>query len=69
MQSAWKTESGHIARRWAEAGDYASYAAEWMDEAAAAEGSYLEPVPDFASHSPFGGPQWFEPQSTRRVPQ
>jgi len=24
------------------------------------QGSYLSPLPDFASHSPFGGPSWFE---------
>jgi hypothetical protein len=31
------------------------------------EGAYLEPVPDFASHSPFGGPDWFEPHITTRA--
>jgi hypothetical protein len=29
-------------------------------EAENVEGSYLEPMPNFAEHSPFGGPSWFE---------
>jgi hypothetical protein len=67
MNTSWKTESGRLACRWGEVGDYDSYT--WMEEPSAAQGSYLEPVPDFADHSPFGGPAWFEPQSTRRVPR
>jgi hypothetical protein len=26
------------------------------------QSSYLQPIPDFASHSPFGGPSWFQPE-------
>jgi hypothetical protein len=31
-----------------------------MQEASDVQGSYLPPVPDFASHSPFGGATWFQ---------
>jgi hypothetical protein len=31
-----------------------------MDEASDIQGSYLEPITDFASHSPFAGSRWFE---------
>jgi hypothetical protein len=31
-----------------------------MQEASDIQGSYLPPLPDFASHSPFGGAFWFE---------
>jgi hypothetical protein len=31
-----------------------------MQDASAIQGSYLPPVPNFASHSPFGGPTLFE---------
>jgi hypothetical protein len=27
----------------------------WMQETLSLRGGYLSPVPDFASHSPFGG--------------
>jgi len=36
------------------------YRPPWMQESSDAQGSYLPPVPDFASHSPFGGATWFE---------
>jgi len=65
MSASWKIESGHLVCKWAEAGDHDSYT--WMDETSDVQGSYLEPVPDFANHSPFGGPEWFEPQSARRI--
>jgi len=60
MRSMWYVETGRLACRWSDAGNRARYAAAWMREDAAIQGSYLEPVPDFASHSPFGGPDWFE---------
>jgi hypothetical protein len=31
-----------------------------MQEASEVQGSYLPPLPDFASHNPFGGASWFE---------
>lgn len=60
MKSMWFDDSGRLARRWSDAGKWEGYTAVWMPEYSAMQGSYLEPVPDFASHSPFGGPDWFE---------
>jgi len=38
-----------------------------MQENPHIQGSYLPPIPDFASHSPFGGPDWFEPKAAGKV--
>jgi hypothetical protein len=40
-----------------------------MQEAFDIQGSYLEPITDFASHSPFGGAHWFERYTPRQNPQ
>ena len=60
MKSHWQTESGHLTCRWSEVGQRDQYNPGWMKEASEMQGSYLSPVPDFASHSPFGGASWFE---------
>ena len=61
MNSSWKTKSGELVCKWSDVvGQLTDFPA-WMREAEKC-GSYLEPVPDFASHSPFGGPSWFDPQ-------
>jgi len=60
MTSSWQTETGHIVCRWSEAGKRVPYHPRWMQEAFDIQGSYLEPITDFASHSPFGGAHWFE---------
>jgi len=59
MSSSWQTESGHLVCRWSEVGEHVPYDSQWMREASDIHGSYLPPVPDFASHSPFGGATWF----------
>jgi len=69
MKSSWQTETGHLACRWSEVGQRAQYNPRWMREASDIRGSYLPPVPDFASHSPFGGAFWFEPHSAHRDPE
>lgn len=66
MGSSWQTEAGHLVCRWAEVGRRAQYNPQWMREASDIQGSYLPPVPDFASHSPFGGPSWFERYTSQR---
>jgi len=60
MQSSWKIEMGHLVWRWSKVEQPASYTPQWIEEATDIHGSYLPPVPDFASHSPFGGPSWFD---------
>ena len=47
----------HLTRRWSEVEQRVRYNPPWMQEAV--ESSYVPPVPDFASHSPFVGVFWF----------
>jgi hypothetical protein len=68
MKSAWSTETGHLVCRWAEAGQRVPYNPSWMQEASGMRGSYLPPIPDFASHSPFGGAFWFDRYKYHREP-
>jgi hypothetical protein len=65
MASPWQIEAGHLVQRWSDTGQRRPYNAPWMEEVSAAQSSYLSPVPDFAGHSPFGGPAWFD-RYTRR---
>jgi len=60
MRSSWQMETGHLACRWSEVGHHVQYSPPWMQEASDVQGSYLPPLPDFASHSPFGGATWFD---------
>jgi hypothetical protein len=60
MRSSCQMETGHLACRWSEVGSHVTYNPLWMQEASDVQGSYLPPVPDFASHSPFAGATWFE---------
>ena len=58
---AWRTEAGHLACYWSEVGQHVQYDPRWMQESADIRSGYLPPVPDFASHSPFGGAtSWFQ---------
>lgn len=63
MGSSWQSETGHLAFHWSDVGHRGEYNLQWMQDAAETKGGYLPPVPDFASHSPFGGAAWFEPES------
>jgi hypothetical protein len=53
-------EAGHLVCRWSEVGQRVEYFPPWMQETSDIQGGYLPPLPDFASHSPFGGASWFE---------
>jgi hypothetical protein len=68
MRSSWQMETGHLVCRWSEAGRRIEYKPHWMQETGDTQSGYLPPVPDFASHSPFGGPSgfWFLPRSANR---
>ena len=66
MSSSWQTETGRLVCRWTEAGQRIEYNPPWMREASDAPSGYLPRVPDFASHSPFGGPDWFLPHCACR---
>ena len=62
---AWQTETGHLACRWSEVRQQVQYNPGWMEETSDIQSGYLPPLPDFASHSPFGGAtSWFQLQTT-----
>jgi hypothetical protein len=63
---SWQTETGRLACRWFDVGQRAEYNPRWMQEAVNTPSGYLPPVPDFASHSPFGGATWFQPYTASR---
>jgi len=67
MKSSWQAESGLLACCWSEVGQRVQYNPPWMEETSEIQsGGYLPPLPDFASHSPFGGASWFEPHTAAR---
>jgi hypothetical protein len=57
---AWVSSENGIACHWLEVGQRTPYPSQWMEQGQT-DGSYLPPLPDFASHSPFGGATWFTP--------
>ena len=61
----WQTESGHLVCRWSEVGRRI-YSLGWMQETSQVPSGHLTPIQDFASHSPFGGPFWFQIDSPER---
>ena len=69
MRSSWQWETGHVACRWSELGQRVQYTPGWVPEDAHMQGAYLPPVPDFASHSPFGGVSWFQLHLADRDPE
>jgi hypothetical protein len=66
MKSSWQTEAGHLACRWTEVGQCVQRDPRWMQKTLDIRGGYLPPVPDFASHSLFGGASWFQPHTLER---
>jgi hypothetical protein len=62
MKSSWQSQTGNLACRWSDvAAQRVQYNPPWMQETSDAPSSYLPPLPDFASHSPFGGGEpWFQ---------
>jgi hypothetical protein len=69
MKSSWQSETGRLACHWFGLGSFLPYRPQWMQEAQEMSGPYLPPVPDFASHSPFAGADWFEPHRAAREQQ
>lgn len=65
MTSAWRTDTGFLACRWSEFGGHLQPKPLWMREIPEMQSGHLCPLPDFAAHSPFGGPSWFEPDLPR----
>lgn len=63
MRSAWQDESGKLACQWPGAWQRVQQAPQWLLEISEMPSGYLPSVTDFANHSPFGGPSWFDPRS------
>jgi hypothetical protein len=59
MTSSWQIKNGHLVRSWSGQVADRKYELPVMQSSSDIQGSYLPPMPDFASHSPFGGPPWF----------
>ena len=53
MKSSWEKKTGHLTCQWSELGQRSRYNEPWM-KTSHIQGGYLEPLPNFASHSPFG---------------
>jgi len=67
---SWQTETGQLACHWSEVGQHVEYNPRWMQDAASIPSGYLPPLPDFASHSPFGGTtSWFQFHTAERDSQ
>lgn len=58
MAIKWSIDGDKIVSHWADIGRAADFKPEWMNASDMA-GSHLAPLPDFASHSLFGGATWF----------
>jgi len=65
MSRTWQVQAGHLSCNWSEAGQPIAYSPRWMTEASDIPSGYLPPLPDFASHSPFCGAFWFQPDAAR----
>jgi len=61
MKISWQAETGHLESHWSELLGRSRYDGSWMAKTEDVHSSYFAPTPDFASHSPFGGPTWFQP--------
>jgi len=71
VNSSWQMKDGHITCRWFGLMEREKYQSPWMQTRSNIQGSYLSPMPDFANHSPFGGPYsfWFLPEHCRHPEQ
>lgn len=66
MNSSWQTDAGQLSCHWSQVPGQTKYDAPWMREASNPSGSYLRPLPDFASHCSFCGAFWFLPEAARQ---
>lgn len=66
MKTSWQTETGHLQCHWSGLVQHIQYNPPWIQETPASQTSYLQPIPNFAAKSPFGGASWFQPSITYR---
>ena len=71
MTSSWQMKDGHVVCRWFGLMERVKCESPWMQTSSDIHGSYMPPMPDFANHSPFGGPYsfWFLPKHYRQPEQ
>ena len=66
---SWQTEGGRLTCRWFEVGQHVPYNPPWMQDTSQLQSGYIPPIPDFASHSPFGGASWLYEKDQRQLQQ
>jgi hypothetical protein len=59
MISLWQMKDGRLVRCWAGQVERSEYESPIEQSTSDIQGGYLPPLPDFASHSPFGRPSGF----------
>lgn len=59
MISSWQLKDGRLVRFWSGHVEPGESELPLMESASDIPSGYLPPMPDFASHSPFGGPSGF----------
>jgi hypothetical protein len=66
MNTSWLSESGDLLCRWTDAGAGIPYSPPWGQETSSGvDQTFVEPLPDFAAHSPLGSGEWFVPWDAR----
>jgi hypothetical protein len=65
MNRTWLVQAGHLSCSWSETEQRVVYNPRWMKESFDIPSGYLPPIPDFASHCPFCGAFWFQPDAAR----
>jgi hypothetical protein len=59
MISSWQLTDGSFVCSWSGQVERSQRDTPIMQETSDVQSGYLRPLPDFANHSPFGGPSWF----------
>lgn len=59
MTSSWQIKDGHLVRLWSGQVEHTECNSLLEQLPSGTQSGYLPPMPDFPSHSPFGGPSWF----------
>jgi len=65
MSSLWHNRGGRLTCSWSEIAQRVQYRPDWPHENSEAYCGFLPKALDFASHSPFGSADWFEPHWLR----
>jgi hypothetical protein len=66
MKTSWQIERGGLLCRWFNSEERIQYNVPWLQEASTETyGKFVEPIPDFAAHSPLGSGEWFVPWDAR----